>query len=101
MGLKSRTEIRLKVRKMARWQFGERYEQRAAASLSTEDCERARRFLSWLSLGPPHLNLDLKPVDGYDGMLWECRAGGKNKCILRRANDEIGELFIVEDVGPY
>jgi hypothetical protein len=85
---------------MARWQFGEHYDHRAAENLSNEDRERARRFLNWLSASPPHPNLDLRPVNGYGGILWECRVGGKNRCVLRRANDEFGELFIVEDVGP-
>jgi hypothetical protein len=86
---------------MARWQFGEHFEHRAAKSLSAEDCERARLFLNRLSTSPPHPDLGLQPVHGYDNILWECRAGGQNKCILRRVADELGAIFIAEDIGPY
>ena len=86
---------------MARWQLGKRYEQRAATSLDIEDRLRASRFLNLLSLSAPHIKLQLRQIDGYEGVLWECRAGGQNKCILRSTRDEAGDLFIVEDVGPW
>jgi hypothetical protein len=40
-------------------------------------------------------------MEGHNGILWECQSGGQNRFILRRTKDEVGDLFIVEDVGPH
>lgn len=86
---------------MARWQLGDKYEKRAAKSLTLNDRMRAKRYLERLSNHPPPGNLNLKPMEGHNGVLWECKAGGQNRFILRRTKDEAGDLFIVEDVGPH
>ncbi len=86
---------------MARWQFGENYERRARKALTLEDRQRARRYLDRLSEHPPPGNLNFKPMEGTNRLLWECKAGGQNRFILRRTKDEHGDLFIVEDVGRH
>jgi hypothetical protein len=40
-------------------------------------------------------------MEGHNGILWECQAGGQNRFILRRTKDNVGDLLIVEDVGPH
>jgi hypothetical protein len=86
---------------MARWQYGENYKKRASKNLTFNDRRRAERFLENLSRHPPPSNLRLRPMEGHNGILWECQAGGQNRFILRRTKDEVGDLFIVEDVGPH
>jgi hypothetical protein len=86
---------------MARWQYGDRYEKRAAKSLTLENRQRARRYLDRLSQNPPPGNLNLKPMEGTNGLLWECKAGGQFRFILRRMRDANGDYFIVEYVGPH
>lgn len=86
---------------MARWQLGEHYKKRAQKSLTLQDRLRAERFLIDLSDNPPPSRLRLKPMEGHNGILWEMRAGGQNRFILRRTKDHDGDLLIVEDVGPH
>ncbi len=86
---------------MARWQLGENYERRAAKQLTFKDRNRARRFLEMLGRQPVPGSLNLKPMEGCNRVLWECRAGGQNRFILRLQKDEAGVYFIVEDVGPH
>jgi len=86
---------------MARWQLGANYERRAAKALTPADRKRAMRYLENLSRHPPPANLGFRVLQGTNGELWECRAGGQNRFILRRTKDDAGDLFIVEDVGPH
>jgi hypothetical protein len=86
---------------MPRWVLGDKYEKRAAKSLTLEDRMRATRYLERLSATPPPGNLNFKPMEGFNGVLWECKAGGQNRFILRRTKDEHGDLFVVENVGPH
>lgn len=86
---------------MARWQLGENYKRRAKKSLTFQDQLRAARYLERLGEHPSPGNLGLKPLEGTNGKLWECRAGGQNRFILRRESDDKGHYFIVEDVGPH
>jgi hypothetical protein len=85
---------------MARWQLGSKYEKRAAKRLTINDRMRAKRYLERLSDDPPPGNLNFKPMEGHE-TLWECRAGGQYRFILRRTSDADGDLFIVEDIGPH
>ena len=66
-----------------------------------QDRQRADRYLAKLSDHPPPTSLNFKPMAGKNGILWECKAGGQNRFILRRAKDTLGDYFIVEDVGPH
>ena len=86
---------------MARWQYGENYERRAAKQLTHKDRTRARRYLDMLGRSPVPGSLKFKPMEGTNRELWECHAGGQNRFILRLAKDNIGVYFIVEDVGPH
>lgn len=86
---------------MARWQHGARYQKRAAKNLTLDQRRIANRYLQKLAQNPVPGNLGFKPMEGHNGLLWECRAGGQNRFILRRTADEHGTLFIVEDVGPH
>jgi hypothetical protein len=86
---------------MARWVKGANYQRRAAKSLTLDDRRRADRYLEKLSRNPPPGNLNFKPMAGTNGVLWECKAGGQNRFILRRAKDDAGDYFVVEDVGPH
>ena len=86
---------------MARYVKGDRYEKRACKSLRQEDRFRADRFLLKLGENPPPSMLNLRPMEGHNGILWEMKAGGQNRFILRRCKDERGDYFIVEDVGPH
>jgi hypothetical protein len=86
---------------MARWQFGEHYERRAKKALTLDQRIRARRYLDNLGKHPPPGNLNFKPMEGCNGLLWECKAGGQFRFILRRTRDDQGDLFIVEDVGKH
>jgi hypothetical protein len=86
---------------MARWQLGERYGKRAKKALTLEQRFTAKRYLDKLARDPPPGNLGFRPMEGHNGLLWECRAGGQNRFILRRTQDEQGTLFVVEDVGPH
>ena len=86
---------------MARWQLGDRYEKRARKSLTLDQRRIAKRYLNNLAKNPVPGNLGFKPMEGHNGLPWECRAGGQNRFILRRTTDTHGTLFIVEDVGPH
>ncbi|WP_299437277.1 hypothetical protein [uncultured Rhodospira sp.] len=86
---------------MARWVKGDKYDKRAAKHLRLEDRRRADRFLEKLSETPPDTALNLKPMEGHNGELWEMKAGGQNRFILRRVRDDQGGYFVVEDVGPH
>lgn len=90
---------------MARYIKGERYDERAKAALPPDDRVRADRALKRLGEDPPPPEIGLRPIDsqgdGQDGVLWEMRAGGRNRFILRRCRDRCGDLFVVVDVGPY
>jgi hypothetical protein len=39
-------------------------------------------------------------MEGHED-IWEMKAGGQNRFILRRMKDEIGDYFLVIDVGPH
>jgi len=84
-----------------RWAKGQYYDKRAAKQLRAEDVERAERWLAKLTGTPPPGDLKLKPMEGHNRVLWEARAGGQNRFILRLTKDEVGSLFVVEDVGPH
>lgn len=58
-------------------------------------------MLKKLAENPPPAMLNLKPMEGHKGLIWEMKAGGQNRFILRRAKDAQGDYFIVEDVGPH
>jgi hypothetical protein len=40
-------------------------------------------------------------MEGFNREIWEMKAGGQNRFILRRTKDAVGDLFVVEDVGPH
>lgn len=86
---------------MARYVKGDKYEKLAGKNLRREDRERAEDMLLKLAKHPPPSDLKLKPMEGHNGILWEMRAGGQNRFILRRCKDEKGDYFVVEDVGPH
>lgn len=86
---------------MARYIKGERYDERARTALPPDDRVRADRALKRLGEDPPPPEIGLRPIDGHGGALWEMRAGGRNRFILRRCRDRSGDLFVVVDVGPY
>ena len=86
---------------MARWQRGKDYEKRAAKQLSHKNRSRAEKYLEMLGRNPVPGHLKHKPMEGWNGELWECHAGGQNRFILRKVKDAAGVYFIVEDVGPH
>ena len=86
---------------MARWQLGDRYEKRAAKALTLDQRMTAKRYLDKLSKDPVPGNLNFKPMGGQGGVIWECRAGGQFRFLIRKTRDQHGTLFIVEDVGPH
>jgi mRNA-degrading endonuclease RelE of RelBE toxin-antitoxin system len=85
---------------MPRYRFGEKLEKRAK-KISPNNWKRAQRFLRRLEQNPPDHSLNFKPMEGHNRELWEMKAGGQFRFILRRVRDEEGDLFIVEDVGPH
>ncbi len=86
---------------MARYVKGDKYEKRAKKNLRPEDRQRAEKMLCRLAEHPPQSILNLKPMEGHNGVLWEMKAGGGNRFILRRAKDKTGDYFVVEDVGSH
>ncbi|SMH56505.1 hypothetical protein [Azospirillum agricola] len=76
-----------------------RFDARALQSLSAADRVRADRALKRLGESPIPAELDLRPLDGHDG-LWTMKAGGRNRFILRIGEDRRGSHYVVEDVGP-
>ena len=85
---------------MARWFVDPRVEKKLKKRLRREDIARAKRFLGRLSQQPPPASLNLHPMQGHDD-LWEMKAGGQNRFILKRMKDETGDYFLVIDVGPH
>lgn len=86
---------------MARWQLGARYEKRAKKALTVDQRRRAMTYLQKLSGEPVPGNLNFKPMQGQNGEIWECKAGGQFRFLLRRTEDAEGTLYIVENVGPH
>lgn len=84
-----------------RWVKSDKYEKRARKALTLSDRQRADRMLDRLSDDPPPASINLRPMEGHNGVLWEMKAGGQNRFILRRCKDEVGDYFLVEDVGPH
>jgi len=84
-----------------RYVKSDRYDDRAARSLPPDDRVRADRALKRLGEDPTPPELDLRPVEGRDGLLWVMKAGGTNRFILRRGGHKGTPCFFVEDVGPY
>jgi hypothetical protein len=85
---------------MPRLVLSDKY-QKAVRRLTVDDRMRAKRYLDRLVQSPPPGNLNFKPMEGWNGVLWECRAGGQNRFILRRQKDEVGDYFLVDDIGPH
>lgn len=86
---------------MARWVRGDSFNKRAARVLQSSDISRMERYLKWLGHEHPPAQLGLKPMEGHNGVLWEARAGGQNRMILRLEQDEEGQFFVVIDVGRH
>lgn len=84
-----------------RYVKGDRYDDRAARSLPPDDRVRADRALKRLGEDPTPPELDLRPMEEQDGVLWLMKAGGTNRFILRRGEHRGAPCFFVEDVGPY
>ncbi len=83
-----------------RYVKSDRFDARAQQSLSAADRVRADRALKRLGESPVPEELDLRPLDGHDG-LWTMKAGGRNRFILRDDRDRHGAVHVVEDAGPW
>ncbi|WP_207457220.1 hypothetical protein [Azospirillum sp. SYSU D00513] len=86
---------------MARYVKSDRFDERVKRALPPDERVRADRTLKRLGENPPPAEIELRPMEGQDGLLWEMRAGGANRFILRRCRDREGDYFLVEDVGSY
>jgi hypothetical protein len=84
---------------VARYVKSSRFDERAKRALPPDDRVRADRWLKRLGENPPPDEIGLHPLEGQDGLLWEMKAGGANRFILRRCRDRSGDYFLVEDVG--
>lgn len=84
--------------KGTRYVKSDRFDARALQSLSAADRVRADRALKRLGESPVPEELELRPLDGHDG-LWTMRAGGRNRFILRIDRDRRGPVHVVEDAG--
>ena len=84
---------------MARYVETERF-RRGLAKLSPEDRKKARRALEKLGEDPPRPSLNLEKLQGHEA-LWSGRVDRGHRLILRLGEDEEGDLFFVEDIGPH
>lgn len=84
-----------------RYVKSDRYDARAARSLSPIDRVRADRKLKRLGESPVPPQLGLRAAGDSGNALWIMTAGHPNRFILRRGEAAGVPCFVVEDVGPH